>query len=345
MKKKLGLFNKMIHWINLVVAFLLLISFVLPYIPPQRFPTLSLLSLAVSPLIIINGIFVIYWIFKLKKKFLLSFSVLLIAHFHFGPFIQFSAKKDSLEKNNTITVLSYNVRLFNAYQNKDEQQEVPAILSEIIESQQPDVICIQEYYSDNQIDFSSYPYQFIYYKEKNILGHAIFSKYPLLNKGSFDFKKTYNNSIYADVVKGNDTLSIYNLHLNSLGILPSVSFLQEGDKEKFRKRLSKAFAKQQQQVERILEHKKNSKYPVLLCGDFNNTSYSYVYKNLASSMNDAFVDCGNGIGTTYLFDSFPMRIDYILASEELEIVQFETIKKTFSDHYPVSAIISWKDLE
>ena len=89
MKKKLGLFNKLMYWTNLVVALLLLISFVLPYIPPQRFPTLSLLSLAVFPLIIINSLFVLYWIFKLKLKVLISTSILLITHFHFGSFIHF----------------------------------------------------------------------------------------------------------------------------------------------------------------------------------------------------------------------------------------------------------------
>jgi len=342
MKKKSGLFNKLIYWVNLLVAILLLISFVLPYVPPQRFPTLSLLSLAVFPLIIINFLFVIYWIFKLKLKLLLSAFILVIAHFHFGSFIQFSSDKDNLESKNSISVLSYNVRLFNAYQDKSDQDSVPKILSEIIESNNPEIICIQEYYSDNQTDLSAYPFQFIHYKEKNKLGHAIFSKYPLINTGSFEFEKTYNNSIYADVIKGKDTVRVYNLHLNSLGILPSVSFLQEGDKEKFRKRISNAFTMQEQQTVKILEHKKNSNHPVLLCGDFNNTSFSYVYKNLSEEMNDAFIECGNGIGTTYLFDSFPMRIDYILASQDLEIVQFETIKKTFSDHYPVSAKVNFK---
>ena len=58
-------------------------------------------------------------------------------------------------------------------------------------------------------------------------------------------------------------------------------------------------------------------------------------------MKDAFVECGNGIGTTYLFDSYPMRIDYILVSKELDVVKFETVKKSFSDHYPVSATVGW----
>ena len=63
---------------------------------------------------------------------------------------------------------------------------------------------------------------------------------------------------------------------------------------------------------------------------------------LSSNLNDAFVEKGNGIGTTYLFDSFSTRIDYILASEELNIVKFENIKNTFSDHYPVCTTVEWE---
>jgi hypothetical protein len=58
-------------------------------------------------------------------------------------------------------------------------------------------------------------------------------------------------------------------------------------------------------------------------------------------MKDAYVERGNGIGTTYLFDSYPMRIDYVFASDGMDVLKFETIKKTFSDHYPISAKIGW----
>ncbi len=342
MQKKLGLIDRIVYWINLIVAFLLLISFVLPYVPPRSFPTLSILSLAVSPLIIINTLFVLYWLIKLKLRILLSLSVLLIAHFHFGSFFQFSSQTSSTELSKTISILSYNVHLFNAYEENPSPEVVSKTLAEILETQQPEIICIQEYYSDHQVDFSKYPYQFIYFRGKNKLGHAIFSKYPLINKNTFDFEKSNNNAIYADVIKGNDTLRIYNLHLQSLGIKPSVSSIQEGAKDKFRKRISKAFSKQQQQVEQVIKHKETSLNPVLICGDFNNTPFSYIYKKLSTNMKDSFVENGNGLGTTYLFDSFPMRIDYILVSEKLEIIKFETIKKTFSDHYPVSATLGWR---
>lgn len=340
MTKKLGIFNKLIYWFNIVVALLLLVSFVLPFIPPSKYPNISLLSLAVSPLIVINVVFVIYWIIKIKKLVLLSLVVLVFAYFHFGSFFKFSSEKDIKEYNNTLKTLSYNVRLFNAYEKKEKQIGIPEIIKNFIDKEQPEVICIQEYYKKNKVDFFEYPYQYIHFKDENILGHAIFSKYPIINKYSFDFKHTYNNTISADIVKGKDTIRVYNVHLQSLSVKENVDF-QDIDKDVLRHRMSVRFIKQQKQTEVIINHKNKSKYPVILCGDFNNTPFSYVYHKLSESMRDAFVEAGNGLGTTYLFKNYPLRIDYILTSESLTVVDFKTIKKTFSDHYPIFTIVGW----
>jgi endonuclease/exonuclease/phosphatase family metal-dependent hydrolase len=80
---------------------------------------------------------------------------------------------------------------------------------------------------------------------------------------------------------------------------------------------------------------------VILAGDFNNTAFSYVYRALQENMKDAFVEGGNGLGTTFMFEKYPMRIDYILLSETLDIVAFETGETSFSDHFPVSATVGW----
>ena len=58
-------------------------------------------------------------------------------------------------------------------------------------------------------------------------------------------------------------------------------------------------------------------------------------------MQDAFRERGNGLGTTFKFEKFPMRIDYFFASEGLDIISFDTMEKTFSDHYAVRATIGW----
>src|SRR5690625_5823271 len=65
---------------------------------------------------------------------------------------------------------------------------------------------------------------------------------------------------------------------------------------------------------------------------FNNTPFSYNYKKLKGDMKDAFLEKGSGIGTTFYFDGFPLRIDYILVSPNVKVKQFHTVKETFSDH-------------
>jgi endonuclease/exonuclease/phosphatase family metal-dependent hydrolase len=325
----------------MLTAFLLLISFILPYLPPKNFPTLSLLSLVVSLLIIVNIFFAIYWAIQFRRRFLVSFTVLLISYFYFNVFYEVSSEGDASQYKNTLNVLSYNVRLFNAYE-KNPETDASKIISEILTEENPDVVFVQEYYKPNKIDFSAFPYKYVHFKsEKAKLGHAFFSKYPLVNTGAFDFEETYNNTLYADVVKGTDTVRIYNVHLQSLGIIPRVSFLQDSDNEKLRKRVSKAFEKQQGQVEAILEHKQKTKHPVIICGDFNNTPFSFSYRKLKDGMQDAFRERGNGLGTTFKFEKFPMRIDYIFASEGLDVISFESMEKTFSDHYPVRATVGW----
>ncbi|OAB81572.1 endonuclease [Cochleicola gelatinilyticus] len=342
----MGFFGKLIFWLNSVAAFLLVLSFVLPYVPPKSYPNLSLLSLAVSPLLVINALFAVYWLVRMRRQMLLSILVLAIAYFHFNEFVQFSSEGDASEYEQSLKLLSYNVRLFNAYEkdgdNSEASNKVASTVASILKEEDPDVLCIQEYYRKETVDFSAYPYKYIHFKDdKTKLGHAIFSKYPMARQGAFNFDGTYNNALYVDIVKGADTIRIYNLHLQSLGIQPQVSYLQEGNKDRLRQRISYAFSKQQDQLSEILKHAKQSKYPVIFAGDFNNTPFSYNYKTIQETYSDAFLERGNGIGTTFLFDSYPMRIDFIFTDPDFNVIDFETIQNSFSDHYPISATVGW----
>lgn len=336
-------FNKLIYWFNLLAAFLLLISFILPYLPPKSFPTLSLLSLIVPLIIILNIIFAFYWAIQLRARFFLSFTLLFFSYFYFNVFYEVSEEGDATQYKNTLSVLSYNVRIFNGYEkNPDLKIKGIKIMTEILKEQDPDVLCIQEYYRFNKIDFSAYPYKYIHYRNpRSEVGYAYFSKYPLVNTGGFDFKDSGNNALYADVVKGEDTIRVYNVHLQSMGIMPRVRYLKETDNEKLKNRISSAFEKQQTQIQAILEHQSKTNHPILVCGDFNNTPFSYTYRMLKNDMQDSFRDRGNGLGTTFEFDRFPMRIDYILASKGLDFLTFETIDKTFSDHRAIMATVGW----
>lgn len=319
----------------------MIISFVLPYLPPSKFPVISVLSLGVPILIVMNLIFLVFWAFQLNRKLFLSLTVLIFSYFYFNVFYEFSSEGNPNDYENTLNILSYNVRLFNAYEKKDHGN-IPEMMIKMIEEEKPDIICIQEFYRPNKVDFSEYPYQFIYFKTKNTkLGQAVFSKHPLINKKAFDFEDTGNNIIYADVIKGKDTLRIYNMHLQSMGIEPEIQYLQQEDTEKSARKISQRFRLQEKQADELLIHKAKTNYPVVLCGDMNNTPFSYIYRRLNSGMQDSFREKGKGLGTTFYFDGFPMRIDYVFVSPEFDVLSFKTIKETFSDHHAIRTTIGW----
>ena len=114
--------------------------------------------------------------------------------------------------------MSYNVRMFNVY-DWIKDKTIPKKIGTFISEKSPDIIAFQEYHKTKKVKLD-YKYSYFEDKSKNF-GLAIFSKFPIINKGSLDFKKSNNNAIYADILKGKDTVRIYNIHLQSLKINPA----------------------------------------------------------------------------------------------------------------------------
>ncbi|MFL1011900.1 endonuclease/exonuclease/phosphatase family protein [Flavisericum labens] len=332
--KNLGLINKIIYLTNVVAAVLLLLSFVFPFLPPKTFAVLAVVNLGVSFLIILNVLFFFYWLVKVKKHLTLSLVVLVIGYFSFGSLYKFSSSK-KIENANNIKVMNYNVRLFNLYEWIPEKG-VETKIKDFIKEEAPDILCLQEYHPHKNIDLSFFSYKFEKLSGKKAkYGQAIFSEYPIINSGSIEFPNTANNAIYADVVKGVDTIRVYNIHLESLRINTKPESLQKEDSERLLKRVSNSFRMQQFQTELFLEHKKQCHYKMIVCGDFNNTAFSYVYQKIKGDLNDTFKEAGNGFGRTYDFKFFPVRIDFILSDEAFEVNGFKTYDQHYSDHYPI----------
>ncbi len=337
--KNLGLVNKIIYFINVVAAVLLLLSFILPYLPPKTFAILAVVNLGVSFLILLNILFFLYWLIKFKKQFMLSLVVLIFGYFWFGSLYKFSSSKNVGAPNN-FKVMNYNVRLFNLYEWIPEKG-IEMKIRDFIKLESPDILCLQEYHPHKNIDLSFFPYKFEKLSGKrDKYGQAIFSNFPIVNSGSVEFPNTSNNAIFADMVKGSDTLRVYNIHLESLRINPNAESLQHEDSEMLLKRVGNSFKMQHLQTELFLAHKAKCHYKMIICGDFNNTAFSYVYRRIKGDLNDTFKKAGHGFGRTYDFNSFPVRIDFIFADEDFEVNGFKTYKELYSDHYPIYATLS-----
>ena len=310
-------------------------SYGLPYISPKTLPVLAVLSLAVPFLIIANVIFLVYWLIRLKKYLILSAVVLGIGLLVSSPFYKLTEKKNYL--NNDLSVMSYNVKMFNAY-NFSKDKTISEKIENLISDKDPDVLAIQEYFDATiKLDFK---HSYFVPRGKRY-GLSIFSKYPIINKGSLDFKKTGNNGMFVDIAKDKDTVRVYNLHLQSLRLKPTKENFGEENPEKLLEKLELGFTKQADQAELFLEHEKQWKGKKVVCGDFNNNAYSWVYKQIAENKKDAFIEAGSGTGKTFDY-LFPLRIDFIFTDTSAEVNRFDVFNKKYSDHFPILARVNWE---
>jgi len=335
---KYSFWNKIIVFVNSILAILLLLSYLLPYISPEKVPIFTIISLAVPVLLALNIFFIIYWIIKLKKYFTISLISIILGIGYISNIYKFSGKKIFL--NDDLKVMSYNVRLFNHY-NWSTDSTIVKKISSFIAEKEPDVLSIQEYYDAENLQLK-YPYQFIKTKSNfNKFGLAIFSKFNIINSGSLDLKESANNIIYTDILKDKDTIRVYNIHLESLKMNTSQENFGIINSDKLLEQMEASFQKQAKQVELFLQHEKKWDGKKILCGDFNNTAFSWVYRELSNEKQDAFKEAGKGLGKTFNY-WYPLRIDFILTDANFDINNFKTFNVPYSDHYPILARLNLK---
>jgi endonuclease/exonuclease/phosphatase family metal-dependent hydrolase len=339
-KKPSLIVSRLIFAVNVLVAGLLLITCILSFLTIKIAPLLSVLSLFVPVLFIINALFLGYWLLMRKRKLLLSLITLLIGYIVFGPFFGIG---NHIEETTTsdLKIMTYNVWGFN----KNEWIKEPNVgdrIIEFIKKENPDVLCIQEHDRIRYKQLSQYPYrsETPYSVPRTI--QAIFSKYPIIGNGSLDLPGTTNNIIFADILYEKDTIRVYNLHLQSYNIVPSSETFSEEESERNYKRLVNTFAKQLEQAKIFNEHKKTSPFKNIVCGDMNNTQFSNVYRILSTDLQDTFLEKGSGFGLTYDLLGFPIRIDFIFSDPAFEVVSHKNYDEKLSDHYPVMAALRLK---
>ena len=347
--KNLSWFNKAMFFLNIVLTFLTFIAYILPFLAPKSFPLLSVLTLFMPIFFVFNALFFMYWAIQFKKQLIVSGLVLLIGITFINKFYKFSTPKFSKEEKD-FTVMSYNVRLLNVFRWID-RDDVPSDILTFINDKNPDILCMQEYSSSADIDLKIYPHRYIFTDGNQIkTGQAIFSKFPIINQGNIIFPNSSNNVVFADIKKGKDIIRVYNMHLQSIKISPDVNEIDENidviNQQKSQMlfiRISKAFKQQQQQAELFKEHKMKCIYPIIICGDMNNSAFSYVYRSIKGNMKDGFEEAGIGFGETYKFRYYPARIDYIFADEKMKVKSFEHFSSFInSDHFPIMARLSFE---
>ncbi len=333
-----------------------LICYVSVFFSPDYFWFFGFLGLAIPVLLLIHLFLLVLNIPRLKKPFFVHLVAILIGL----SFIKVSYSISSNDKSGKLKVLSYNVRVFNNYADlKNEKFASSKKMVGWSVENDADIKCFQEYYNNDKSEVFNIKNQLIkagwkHYHRKIVLrdkakaefGITIYSKYPIVNFGEIvNEEGNFLNSIYADVKIDDDTIRIYNTHLESMSIDEenvvntdrlAQSYIDTGY------RLRRGFVSRAKQVNELVQSIEQCPYKMILCGDLNEVPYSYVYFSLRSHLDNAFEKAGNGFGFTYNGKLFFLRIDNQFYSPDITIHNFLTHRNAdYSDHFPLTATYSW----
>ena len=365
--KQLGFFNKAALLVNLFAVAGLLLSYLAPVINPQAFWPIAFFGIAYLPLLVINGLFVAYWLVRHARYAAISLLTVLLGwsvlQKHFGFNGKVPERVVSAPDTAHIRLLTYNVHFFRTFEQKDTELTIRKEAMQLMDSVSPDVICIQEYYTRKKGKYNmtaefereiGMPYHYVSPTAQNdyeAYGMAIFSRYPIVGSGILpDHEYGVNRIIYADIDKGGQVFRVYNIHLRSFGFQKEdYDFINNPTKtiekdaastKRIGGRLKHAFTARSAQAEALREHSRSCSLPYLIAGDFNDTPLSYAVNEVSSGLRNAFRETGRGWGVTYNGDFPNFQIDYILSTKAFTVHHYQIIKEKLSDHFPV-----WADLQ
>jgi len=296
-------------------------------------------------LIIGNALMIIYWLIR-RRWFLLLLPVITIACCipYIGTLVQlrFGDNKEAIAQKG-LKIATYNVAMFGRETSGFMAQDILAEMRR----QKIDILCIQEYneVSGDKKNSESYK-EYFPYMAKGREDMMIYSRYPITGSDAILFDYTNNSAMWADIdLKERGTIRVYNVHLQTTGLsgtMHQAGKLQARGYDVSESRLLEAIYGnytlgmfiRASQANIVANDIRNSTNPCIVCGDFNDVPYSYVYNTMLGNMVDGFKECGKGYMYTFRGKK-SVRIDYIFHDESLKGLIYERGDLTYSDHYPV----------
>ena len=285
--KKLNFIDKIIYLINSAFIFIMILSYLSPYVNPKIFWPISFFGLAYPILLIILSIFLVYWVLRLKRPLWANLIIIVLGINHLSNHIGTKNVKNS---SSDISILTYNTRMLNKY-NWIDQKDIDSKIFKLVQKYEADVACFQEFDNSKK---NKLEYEYEYTKENFLT----VSKFPIIKK---DYIQDLEKNIIGtrvDILFTDDTVSILNIHLASNWFEEeeyNVINKLEIDKKSFFEIISKmkdSYIIRSSQANFFKDYIKTLKHKKIICADLNDTPLSFTYRLIAKDFFDTFKESG-----------------------------------------------------
>ena len=346
-----GLFKHTVKIISAGVILLTFLSYLSPYINPALFRWVAFFGTAFPWLLLANVALLLIWGFRLHRFALYHLGMIVFGWTYVSSFIGTNTAKDVVP-DNAITVATHN--LGGIFRGINLEQEVwdnihRGYAQYLKDNGNPDILCVQETarkFYPYLAELMGYPYSF------NLkVGTILLSRFPIEASGDVPFSESDNSILWADIRVGKRLVRVYSVHMHSnrvTGDTEKVLGEPELDKKETWRGVYKVVRKvgyatgiRAEQAAVLRKHMDASPYPVILCGDLNDTPNSYVYGILSEGLTDTFRERGLGLGTTFAGALPFLRIDYVLTDPRIKVYSCRVARGPWSDHYAVVAKVGF----
>lgn len=358
MLKNLGrsIFKTSIQILTVLLSVAFLHVCLVPYISSAKFWWVGFAGLAAPFLIVLLVFTIVFWLYAKPKWALLPVLVLALGYKQIDAVFayHFKATFNPEKLENTLRIVNWNVQSFNGLSsNKQVKKLVPNDIAESIKRLNADVLCLQEFNhskteAGNNIGLFKELYPYYYFSKDYkrsasgyFSGCIIFSKFEIVDTGKIKYPKA-ESLIFADILKGKDTIRIYTTHLQSFKFkkndYDNIDKIKEQEEDALNasknvfNKMKPAFQRRGVQADIVQASTLQSPYPTIVCGDFNDVPNSYTYFTIKGDKQDAFLKKGFGVGRTFISIAPTLRIDYVLADKQFDVLQFDMVDEGLSDH-------------
>ena len=338
-----GLFvDILVGVVTLVVVALFITTLFVPTLDPRECGEISTLGLVAPFIYVIQTLLMFYWIVRWRPFVAVPMIIIsLMGVFQLSLFYKLELRRVYTESNlrpkydkKALNVVTYNVRSFI----DDNGERCIDSLVNVIKALNPDILCLQEMGFSEIADSLLEPLRPMPRSLSRVnLSPAIYSRYPIIKASRIDTMKNY---VWADIVikkdkTREDTIRVFNNHLHSTAIrrddnsyIENHEYLEDDSLGKVKSMINRLTVNNRErafQADTLAKIVAESPYPVIVCGDFNDTPVSYTYRTVARDLNDSYRKVGRGYSHTYrgFFDM--LRIDYILCSDEFEPLSYDVV--------------------